>query len=122
MRRRRDLWLLIGAGLALGGCDVSRRVADAISPDVASLADRCAAITRLAMPAGYLEITQRSSENAGVTALVAHVEGVRSDLPAGAAERDIATECRFTNTTLTEFRWLKGGPPAPPTPPAIGTP
>jgi hypothetical protein len=109
--------LLIAAVGMLAGCNFTQRVAGAINPDFVSLADRCAEVTRLALPTGDIEITNRTSENQGVSSLVARVEGVRRDLPVeGSQPRDVATECQFTNTVLTGFKWTKGGPTTPSAP------
>jgi hypothetical protein len=114
MRRITAFSLLIAAVGMLAGCNFTQRVAGAINPDIESLADRCAAITRLALPTGDVEITNRTSENQGISSLVARVEGVRSDLPEGGSQpRDVATECQFTNTVLIGFKWIKGGPTTP---------
>ena len=41
--------------------------------------------------------------------MVARVEGVRKDVPAGGfVLRDVAVECRFDNGVLTGFRWTQG--------------
>jgi hypothetical protein len=116
MRQTAIMPLLIAAGTMLAGCDMTQRVVGAINPDTVSLADRCAAVMQLAMPASTdIEVTSRTSENAGITAIIARVAGVRRDLPKEAGQSpDIAVECRFDNTTMVGFHWTKGGPPPPP--------
>ena len=116
MRQTAMMPLLVAAGTMLAGCAMTQRVAGAINPDTISLADRCAAVMQLAMPGSAdIEITSRTSENAGVSALVARVAGVRPNLPKDAGQSpDIAVECKFENTTMTGFQWTKGGPPPPP--------
>ena len=47
MRRITAFSFLIAALGILAGCNFTQRVAGAINPDIVSLADRCAAITRL---------------------------------------------------------------------------
>lgn len=79
-----------------------------IRPDV-GLADRCAAIMRLAYPSTTIDITKREASATSLTTIVASVEGVRTDLPPDQPlARDLAVECRFDENILTGFRWTAG--------------
>jgi hypothetical protein len=120
MRQLAIIVILAAAAGTLAACDMTQRVVGAINPDTISLADRCAAVMQQALPgAANIEITAKKSANAGVSALVAQVEGVRHD---GSQPPDIAVECQFDNATMTGFRWTKGGPPAPPSSPQPSPP
>lgn len=94
-----------GAGLCLAsslvtGCGGVRDV---------GLAERCAEIMQLAFPSAALEIGKSDAVATSLTAIVAHVEGTRTDMPAGGPlARDLAVECRFDNNILTGFRWTAG--------------
>ena len=80
-------------------------------PGTGGLADRCADITEAAMPSAEIDIEKRTSESTGLSKIVARVEGTRTDLPADSPlPHDLAAECEFDSTTLTAFRWTKGGP------------
>jgi hypothetical protein len=45
------------------------------------MADRCADIMQLAYPGVDIDITKREAAATSITTIVAHVEGVRSDIP-----------------------------------------
>jgi hypothetical protein len=73
------------------------------------LAERCAEIMQLAFPSAAIEIGKSDAAATSLTTIVAHVEGTRTDMPAGGPlVRDLAVECRFDNSILTEFRWTAG--------------
>ena len=79
----------------------------------ASLGDRCADAMKTAFPGGGIKVTKsqvaQDSAGASLTAMVARVEGVRSDVPVeGTLARDVAVECRFEENVLTGFRWTAG--------------
>ena len=94
----------IAAGGLLVGCGLN-------VPRIGGLADRCADITGAAMPSAEIDIEKRTSESTGLSKIVARVEGTRTDLPADSPlPHDLAAECEFDSTTLTAFRWTKGGP------------
>jgi len=83
-----------------GGCGLTRDV---------GLAGRCAEIMQRAFPSATIEIGKSEASATGLTTIVAHVEGIRSDMPPeGALTRDLAVECQFDNNILTGFRWTAG--------------
>jgi hypothetical protein len=78
-----------------------------------SLADRCADIMQQAFPGSDISITSKQAAAdttaATMTAIVAQVQGVRKDVPAGLPVRhDLSVECQFENGILTGFRWTAG--------------
>jgi hypothetical protein len=95
----------MGAGLCLtcalvAGCSVTRDV---------GLAGRCADIMQRAFPSAAIEIGKSEASATSLTTIVAHVEGTRDDVPAGGPmARDLAVECRFDGSIMTEFRWTAG--------------
>lgn len=73
------------------------------------MADRCAQIMTLAYPGADIDITKREAAATSLTAIVAHVEGDRTNLPPAAAiARHLAVECKFDNNVLIGFRWTAG--------------
>lgn len=73
------------------------------------MAERCADIMKQAYPGADIDITKREAAATGITTILAHVEGVRSDMPPqGPLARDLAVECKFDGDILTGFRWTKG--------------
>jgi hypothetical protein len=73
------------------------------------MADRCADIMQQAYPGVDIDITKREAAATSITTIVAHVEGVRSDIPPhGPLPRKLAVECRFDDSILTGFRWTAG--------------
>jgi len=73
------------------------------------MAERCADIMQQAYPGVDIDITKREAAATSITTIIAHVEGVRSDLPPhGPLPRNLAVECRFDDGILTGFRWTKG--------------
>ena len=73
------------------------------------MADRCADLMVAAYPVADINITKRTAAAASLTAIVAHIEGDRTNLPPQAAiARHLAVECRFDNNILTGFRWTAG--------------
>jgi hypothetical protein len=86
--------------LAGAGCGIQRDV---------GTAERCADIMRRAYPSAAIEVTKIGASAVSLTTIVAKAEGIRTDLPPGAAlARDLAVECRFDDNILTEFRWTAG--------------
>ena len=78
-----------------------------------SLADRCADFMQQAFPGSDIKITAKQAfadtNAATMTAIVARVQGVRNDVPAGLpVAHDLAVECRFENSILTGFQWTAG--------------
>jgi hypothetical protein len=62
-----------------------------------------------AFPSASIEIAKSEASATSLTTIVAHVEGTRSDVPAGESMvRDLAVECRFEDSILTGFRWTAG--------------
>jgi hypothetical protein len=92
---------LLGLVCSLGaGCGVTRDV---------GLAGRCAEIMQRAFPNATIEIGKSEASATGLTTIVAHVEGIRSDMPPeGPLTRDLAVECQFDNNILMSFRWTAG--------------
>ncbi len=93
------------AGVFLAGCGIgpTRSV---------SLADRCGAAMKAAMPFAKIDISSRTSQNTGIDTIVAHVQGVRTDLPAGSLlPRRVAAQCDFDDNALRVFRLTEGVPP-----------
>ena len=87
-------------GCLFTGCGVTRDV---------GLAGRCADTMLHAFPSADIEINKSEASATGLTMIVAHVEGVRTDMPAGGPlTRDLAVECQFDNNILTGFRWTAG--------------
>jgi hypothetical protein len=79
-----------------------------ISHDV-GLAERCADIMRRAHPSTAIDVTKTDASATSLTTIIAHVDGVRTDLPADSPlRRDVAVECRFDENILTGFRWTAG--------------
>jgi len=82
------------------GCGVTRDV---------GLAERCADTMLRAFPSANIEIGKSEASATGLTTIIAHVEGVRTDMPPeGPLTRDLAVECQFDNNILTGFRWTAG--------------
>jgi len=109
--RGSNVVLAILAAASLAGCSWSEKVA----PDTFSLADRCGAIMKAAMPFAQLDLGDRTSRSPDVRTIVAQVVATRTDLPKDApGGRDLVAECIFENNVMTAFRWTKGGPPPPP--------
>jgi hypothetical protein len=73
------------------------------------LGERCADIMRRAYPSAAIDITKTETTVTSLTTIVAKAEGVRTDVPPGAAPpQDLAVECRFDENILTGFRWTAG--------------
>lgn len=88
---------LIGSA---GGCTLAPQ---------GGMTDRCARLMHEAYPGAEIRITGQEAAATGITAIVAKVEGERTDLPAGSLlPRKVAVECRFDHDVLTGFRWTKG--------------
>ena len=111
MRQIPTLAALAVASL-LAGCGWSHNLGKEVTADTASLADRCAAIMKKAMPFAEIDIGDRSSAASGLRTIIAKVAGKRIDMPNNSqVERDLAVECTFDDNVLTAFHWTKGGPP-----------
>ena len=62
-----------------------------------------------AFPSASIEIGKSDASATSLTTIVAHVEGNRTDMPAGGPlTRDLAVECRFDDNILTGFHWTAG--------------
>lgn len=73
------------------------------------MAERCADLMASAYPGADIDITKREAAATGLTTIVAHVEGERTNLPRNASiARHLAVECKFDNNILTGFRWTAG--------------
>jgi len=82
------------------GCGVTHDV---------GLAGRCADIMLRAFPSANIEFGKSEASATALTTIIAHVEGVRTDMPLeGPLTRDLAVECQFDNNILTGFRWTAG--------------
>ncbi len=82
------------------GCSIPRDI---------GLAERCADVMRRAYPSATIDITKSEAAAITLTTIVARVEGSRTDMPPdGPLPRDLAVECRFDDSVLTEFRWTAG--------------
>jgi hypothetical protein len=112
--RRFAVIAIIVTAFSLAGCDWSQRMGARVAPDTISLADRCAAIMKAAMPFAEIDIGDRTSNSTDIRTIVARANGTRTDTPGSSqVDRDLAVECTFIDNVLTEFRWTKGGPPQP---------
>ncbi len=94
---------LLGLCLAVGGCGLRDE----------GLGERCGDAMKEAFPGGGIKVTNtqvvQDTAAPTLTAMIARVQGVRPDLPAGGVfPRDVAVECRFEENVLTEFRWTAG--------------
>ncbi|HEX7966660.1 MAG TPA: hypothetical protein VF502_00460 [Stellaceae bacterium] len=103
MTRRCAAAVLMLGLLPLAGCGIRE----------ASLGDRCADAMKQAFPGGSIKVTNsqvaQDSTGASLTAMIARVDGVRTEVPAeGPLARDVAVECRFEENVLTSFRWTAG--------------
>jgi hypothetical protein len=97
------------ASIALLCVSLCSVVAGCAIPRDVGAAERCADIMRRAYPTAAIDITKSEASATSLTTIVAKVEGVRTDLPAGAAlPQDLAVECRFDENVLTGFRWTAG--------------
>jgi len=103
MRHPRSVLSVLCFGLVcclFTACGVTRDV---------GLAGRCADTMLHAFPSADIEINKSEASATGLTMIVAHVEGVRTDMPAGGPlTRDLAVECQFDNNILTGFHWTAG--------------
>jgi hypothetical protein len=78
-------------------------------PHDVGVAERCADLMRRAYPSAAIDITKTEATATSLTTIIAHAEGVRTDLPPDSAStRDLAVECRFDENVLTGFRWTAG--------------
>lgn len=84
----------------VAGCGIPRDI---------GLAERCADIMRRAYPSAAIEVTKSEATATSLTAIIARVEGVRTEMPADAPQpRELAVECRFDENVMTGFRWTSG--------------
>jgi hypothetical protein len=102
---------VIGLAAALASCTWAERVGGRVNPDSMGLGDRCAAVMQAAIPYADIEIGNRTSQNKGVSTILAHVEGTRTDHPnqEGLA-RNLAADCEFYNTVLISFHLIGFAP------------
>jgi len=78
-------------------------------PHSVGLAERCVEIVKSAYPSAAIDITKSEATATSFTTIVAHVEGLRTDLsPEAPLRRELAAECRFDENVLTEFHWTAG--------------
>jgi hypothetical protein len=96
---------------ACGAGEWAYGVGGRVNPGSLGLADRCAAMLQAAIPYADLDIGKRTSQNKGVSTILAHVEGARTDHPKeeGMA-RDLTADCEFNDTVLVSFRLTGLGP------------
>jgi len=91
------------------GCNLPHRLHKAVAAPGAGMADRCADLMATAFPSADIRITKRDAAGSGIDTIVAHVEGVRRDVPKDLPlTHDLAVECQFTDNVLTGFKWTKG--------------
>jgi hypothetical protein len=110
MRQLATVSMLVAAGSLLGACGLPHSFIASV-PRSVSLADRCADTMKAAFPSAEIDIGKRTSETTDSGTMIARVEGIRIDLPAdGPVARDLAVECRFDDSILSGFHWIKGGP------------
>ena len=94
--------LVAAAALVVAGAGCS------LAPS-GGMAERCARIMKEAYPGGDIAITKSEAAATSLTTIIARVDGVRGDLPAGGpVPRHLAVECRFDDGILTGFRWTAG--------------
>jgi len=73
------------------------------------MAGRCADLMQQAYPGADIDIAKREAAATGLTTIVAHVEGNRTNLPPNTTlARHMAVECKYDNDVLTGFRWTAG--------------
>lgn len=90
--------------IALAGCSWAEGVGSRVNPSSMSLADRCAQVMQAAIPYADIDIGKRTSQNKGVSTILAHAEGTRTDHPnTEGISRDLAADCEFNDTVLTSF-------------------
>lgn len=95
----------------LAGCSWAESVGGRVNPGSISLADRCALVMQAAIPYADIDIGKRTSQNKGVSTILAHVEGTRTDHPnTEGISRDVAADCEFSDTVLTSFHLTGFGP------------
>jgi hypothetical protein len=100
LRQASTAFLLAALCALVPGCGIPRDV---------GLAERCADIMRRAYPSAAIDITKAEATATSLTTIVAKAEGVRTEVPPGAAlPQDLAVECRFDENILTGFRWTAG--------------
>src|SRR5258708_4715909 len=103
------------AGLCLAvtvaGCNWAQSVGGHVNPGSMSLPDRCAAVVQAAIPYADIDIGKATSQNKGVSTILAHVEGARTDHPnAEGISRNLAADCEFSDNALVSFRLTGIGP------------
>ncbi|HXP04459.1 MAG TPA: hypothetical protein VN808_10080 [Stellaceae bacterium] len=99
------------AGLLLAGCDWAGRVSGHVNPGSMSLAERCAAMMQAAIPYADIDIGKSTSQNRGVSTILAHVEGTRTDHPnTEGIARNLTADCEFNDTALVSFHLTGIGP------------
>ena len=100
LRQASTALLSVALCFVAAGCGIPRDV---------GLAERCADIMQRAYPSAAIDITKSEASATSLTTIVAKAEGVRTDVPPGAAlPQDLAIECRFDENILTGFRWTAG--------------
>jgi hypothetical protein len=95
----------------LAGCNLVERVGSHVNPGSMSLAERCAAMMQAAVPYADIDIGKATSQNKGISTIVAHVEGTRTDHPnTEGISRNLAADCEFNDTVLSSFHLTGFGP------------
>src|ERR1700690_320981 len=95
----------------LAGCNWAQGVGSRVNPGSMSLADRCAAVMTAAIPYADIEIGKTTSQNKGVSTILAHVEGTRTDHPSGEGiSRNLIADCEFSDNVLVSFHLAGLGP------------
>ena len=95
----------------LVGCDWAQGVGGRVNPGSLSLADRCALVMQAAIPYADIDIGKRTSQGKGVSTILAHVEGTRTDHPnAEGISRNLAADCEFNDNALISFHLTGLGP------------
>lgn len=107
--RRAAVLTLVTLCAPLLGCNLGHRVNKVVETMSGGLSDRCADFMQAAFPGAEIRFTKRDAAGTGIDTIVAHVEGVRKNLPKEVPlASDLAVECQFTDNVLTGFRWTAG--------------
>jgi hypothetical protein len=103
--------VVICLAASLAGCNWAQGVSGRVNPGSMSLADRCAQVMQAAIPYGDIEIGKTTSQNKGVSTILAHVEGARTDHPsAEGISRNLTADCEFNDNVLVSFHLTGLGP------------
>lgn len=103
--------LVLITAFPLAGCNWAERVGGRVNPDSTGLGGRCAAVMQAAIPYADIDIGKSTSENKGVSTMLAHVEGTRTDHPnTEGVARNLAADCEFNDNVLVSFHLTGLGP------------